>query len=83
VNSAVRPENQFLLAYFSHTAWVNRGAEGDFPRGRLYSYRECPDDYRYVPADQMTDPGARKDPRIIDEYDNPVLGHYCLLQLNW
>jgi hypothetical protein len=79
--SPLYAEDQFLLAYFSRTAWVNRGAEGPFPRGRFYSYRECPDDYRYVPADKIGDATVTQGGRIVGECDNPVLGHYYLVRL--
>jgi 4-amino-4-deoxy-L-arabinose transferase-like glycosyltransferase len=79
--SPLYPEDQFLLAYFSHTAWVNRGADGPFPRGRLYSFRDCPDDYRYVPAEKIGDATVTKGGRIVGECDNPVLGRYYLVRL--
>jgi hypothetical protein len=80
--SPLFPEDQFLLAYFSRTAWVNRGAEGPFPRGRMYSFRDCPDDYRYVPAEKIGDAKATGGGRIVDAYDNPVLGRYYLVRLD-
>ena len=79
--SPLHAEDQFLLAYFARTAWVNRGAEGPFPRGRFYSYRECPDDYRYVPAGKIGDAAVTQGGRIVGECDNPVLGHYYLVRL--
>jgi hypothetical protein len=79
--SPLYAEDQFLLAYFSRTAWVNRGAEGPFPRGRFYSYRECPDDYRYVPAEKIGDAAVTQGGRIVGECDNPILGHYYLVRL--
>lgn len=72
-------EDVFLLAYYTGTAWVFGGAEGAFPRGKFYSYRNCEDDYRYVPADVLAaGPIANMTP--IAEYENPVLGAYVLLQ---
>jgi len=79
--SPLYAEDQFLLAYFSRTAWVNRGAEGPFPRGRLYSYRECPDDYLYVPREKIGDASVTKGGRIVANYENPILGRYYLVQL--
>jgi hypothetical protein len=80
--SPLHAEDQFLLAYFSRTAWVNRGAEGPFPRGRFYSYRECPDDYLYVPAEKIGDAAVTKGGRVIADYENPVLGRYYLVQID-
>ncbi len=81
-NSPIYPEDPTLLAYFSRTAWVNHGAEGTFPRGRFYSFRECADDYRYVPAEQLAAQTADPSIKVIADYVNPVLGRYYLLQLN-
>ncbi len=80
-HSPLFPEDQFLLAYFAHTAWVNRGADGPLPRGRFYSFRDCPDDYRYVPAEKIGDAKVTGKGRIIGECDNPVLGRYYLIRL--
>jgi hypothetical protein len=81
-DSPLYGEDPIMLGYFTRTAWVNTGAEGPFPRGRFYSYRDCEDDYRYVPAAQYH--GAAPDPsvRLVSEYDNPVLGGFCLLELH-
>ena len=74
----LRPEDRFLVAYFTHTSWVNGLAEGPFPRGRFYSYRDRPHDYLYLPAARIDQfPGARR--RIIARHDNPILGEYYLV----
>ncbi|HWA10928.1 MAG TPA: hypothetical protein VG838_15920 [Opitutaceae bacterium] len=81
-NSMLHPEDGPLLAYYSHTAWVTRGAEGIFPRGKFYSFRECDDDYRFVPAEQLAAETANPSVKVIDDYQNDVLGRYYLLQMN-
>ncbi len=78
----VVPEDFFLLAYYSHSAYVNSGADGPFPRGKMYSFRERPPDYRFVPAERMKEPGAVAGGIVINDYINPVLGRYYLVQLN-
>jgi hypothetical protein len=74
-------EDAFLLAYFSHTAWVGLGADGPFPRGKFYAYRASPADYRYVPADELKQHPVSEG-TVIDEYENPVLGRYALVKLS-
>ena|GEM_PF-3797505 len=74
--SPLFPEDQFLVAYYTRTAWVNGGAEGPFPRGRIYSYRDRPADFVLAPAD--TDIGGK----IVAEADLPILGRYRLFQLS-
>jgi hypothetical protein len=73
-------EDPILLPYFSHTSWITGGADGPFPRGKLYSFRDCPFDYQYVPAAKL--PSVAGQGKIVGEHDNPVLGKYYLLQLN-
>ena len=73
--SPLFPEDQFLVAYFTRTSWVNGGAEGPFPRGRIYSYRDRPIDYLLAPAD----PGRGVE--VIAEDDIPSLGRYQLVRL--
>ncbi len=79
--SAIPPEDQFLLPYFAHTAWVNRGAAGKFPRGKFYSFRDCEDDYVYVPAELRQD-GRFTAARVVSEFESPVLGHYFLFEMH-
>ncbi|MFZ5493842.1 MAG: hypothetical protein ACOZE5_00710 [Verrucomicrobiota bacterium] len=79
--SPLYPEDQFLLAYFSRTAWFNAGAEGPFPRGRFYSYRDCPDDFLVVPDERIGDYRLMGTSRIVSSQDNPVLGRYHLVQV--
>jgi hypothetical protein len=79
-NSPVAPEDHFLLAYFSHTAWYNGDADGFFPRGRIYSYRNCPLDFLYVPAERIHDTALMGGGTIVADCDNPVLGKYYLVQ---
>lgn len=78
--SPLFPEDQFLLAYFTRTAWFNAGAEGALPRGRLYSYRDCPDDFVFVPDEQIDAYRGNPAFRIVSSRDNPVLGRYHLVQ---
>jgi hypothetical protein len=80
--SPVYGEDFMLLDYFSHSAYVNHGAEGAFPRGVFYSFRECDDDYRYVPEARLAAETAVKGVKVIADYQNPVLGRYFLLQMN-
>ena len=75
-------EDQFLLPYFSHTALVAHNTVSAYPWPKFYSFREVPDDYRYVPADLFKTLDPKLAAKAIDEYDNPVLGHYYLLELN-
>ncbi|MES1166960.1 MAG: hypothetical protein ABUL68_03065, partial [Pseudomonadota bacterium] len=75
-------EDQFLLGYFTRSAWVAHGAEGSLPRGRIYSYRECDDDYRFVPATKLAAGAAASGVKILAHYQDPVLGWYYLLQMN-
>jgi hypothetical protein len=79
--SPVFPEDQFLLAYYSRTAWYNGDADGAFPRGRIYSYRNCPLDFLYVPAECIQDGALLGNGKIVGECDNPVLGRYYLVQV--
>lgn len=74
-SSPLFPEDQFLVAYYTRTAWVNGGAEGPFPRGRIYSYRDRPADFVLAPA------GTGVGGKIVAEADLPVLGRYQLFQL--
>lgn len=69
------PEDQFLVAYFTKTSWVNGGAEGPFPRGRIYSYRDRPIDYLLMPA------GPGNGGEVVAEEDIPSLGRYQLVRL--
>ena len=74
----LRPEDQFLVAYFTRSSWVNGGAEGAFPRGRFYSYRDCEPDFFYLPESRIDDvPGARS--RMVARHHNPILGDYYLI----
>ena len=75
-------EDQFLLPYFSHTALVAHNTVSAYPRPKFYSFREVPDDYLYVPAELFKTLDPKLAAKAIDEYDNPVLGHYYLLELN-
>jgi hypothetical protein len=78
--SPVPLEDEFLLAYFARTAWVNHAANGTFPRGRIYSYRECADDYTYVPPAGYRGRGAGGRQTVIGECEAPGLGRYFLLK---
>lgn len=78
--SPIPPEEQFLIPYFSRTAWVNGGAEGVFPRGRFYSYRESPVDFEYLPQSKLSDPSTLAGRRLVAEAEFPILGRYVLLQ---
>jgi hypothetical protein len=80
--SPISPEDEFLLPYFAHTAYVNGGADGPFPRGKFYSYRDCADDYQYVPAEKIAVTRASGRGHVIADYENPVLGRYYLVQMN-
>lgn len=73
--SPLFPEDQFLVAYFTRTSWVNGGAEGPFPRGRIYSYRDRPLDYLLRPS-APDDAGE-----VVAEEDIPTLGRYQLVRL--
>ncbi|HEX2099878.1 MAG TPA: hypothetical protein VHF69_04400, partial [Candidatus Synoicihabitans sp.] len=75
----LQPEDAFLLGYFTRSAWVVAGAEGIFPRGRFYSYRDVPPNYRYVPEAGLS--AAKASGRVIATHDNSVLGRYYLLEV--
>jgi hypothetical protein len=79
--SPVAPEDVFLLPYFSHTAWVNRGAEGKFPRGRFYSFRDVEDDYVYAPA-ELRQAAQFQKARLVSEFQHPLLGPYLLYEMH-
>ncbi len=85
--SPVQPEDSLLLGYYSRTAWTTGGAEGLFPRGKFYSFRDVPPDYRYLPAEEAADPEKVRGWKIISEHKNPVFGLYVLLKpaesANW
>ena len=75
-------EDPIILGYFSHTAWVTHGAGGPFPREKFYAFRECDDDYRYIPQSKMNDASLIGHGRVIATLDNPVLGPYSLVEMN-
>ena len=79
--STLRPEDQFLLAYYCGTAWVNLGAEWKFPRGLFYSFRDCEDDYVVAPADYQ-DPQRFGKARRVGEIQHPTLGRYALYEMH-
>lgn len=80
--SPLAPEDHFLLGYFSKTSWHNDGAAGATPRGKFYSFRDCPIDYMYVPAERVQEGKLLGKGTIVTSYDNPVLGRYYLVQMN-
>jgi hypothetical protein len=75
--TSIPPEDEFLLAYFARTAYVNHGADGPFPRGRLYSFRECEDDYTFVPVARYVRSWRQK---VVGECEAPGMGRYYLLK---
>jgi len=77
--SPLWPEDYFLLDYFSETAWTSAGADGAFPRGKFYSFRDCPEDYAYVPATKLINPQIGKN-GVLAGCDVPGLGRYYLLR---
>ncbi len=77
----IPPEDLFLLSYFSHTAWVNGGAAGKFPRGKFYSFKDCEEDYIYIPTEFGGDARFRN-ARKVSERDDPVLGRYTLFEMH-
>lgn len=80
--SPLQPEDQFLLAYFSRTAWFQTGADYLIPRGRIYSYRDCPDDFLLVPDERAAEFGLPLTRKALSTRDNPVLGRYHLVQVS-
>ena len=56
------------------------GAYGPYPRNRIYSYRECADDYAFVPVARFAGAGSRGRQTVIGECDAPGLGDYFLLK---
>lgn len=80
--SPLYPEDPIIVAYFTHSAWLAHGADGPFPRGKIYSFRECEDDYLYIPQDRVGETGLTQNGRVIATFSHPVLGSYALLQLH-
>lgn len=73
--SRMAPEDHMLLGYFSRTSLAASGAEGPFPRGRLYSFRDCPNNFLYMPYAMAKDGGRN----IVGDLELPVLGRYALV----
>ena len=45
-----RPENSQLVYYYLRSALVLKGAEGIYPRGRIFSFRDCPPTHKILLA---------------------------------
>lgn len=80
-----------LMAYFTRTswtisapdgpfygAWITADADGPFPRGRLYAFRNRPDDYEFLPSRYVDRRQVRE--RILSEVVVPGLGRYLLIK---
>jgi hypothetical protein len=84
-------EDTMLFPYFTRTAWtisppdgpfggawLTADADGAFPRGRVYAFRDCPSDFEFVPSKSVDRRRAKT--RIVAETVVPGLGPYALLK---
>jgi hypothetical protein len=79
-DSPVPPEEGFLMAYFTHSAWIGGEAEGPFPRGRFYAFRNIEPDFIYVPSESYLGPQMFPEMSLIGKHSNPIMGDFYLFQ---